>query len=63
VIDWNQRRPLAAGSDVGGAEIVDHGPSQTFGQVLPVAKLHGEPLLGPVKNSLSVEPDDIDFAE
>ena len=58
----HHRRPLPAGGDVGGAEVVDHRNAEPGGQLRPVAELDGEPAVRPVQHGLAVKADHLDLA-
>ncbi len=59
VEDGDQRRPLAAGGDIGRAEIVGDGGVGGAGQGGGVADLPGEASVGLVEDGLAVEADEI----
>ena len=58
----HDRRPLPAGRDVGGAEIVDHRDAEPRRQRAAVAELHGHAAVRPVQDGLAVEAHDRDLA-
>src|SRR5487761_2080174 len=51
---WNQRRTLAARSDVAAAEIRNHADAGEFGQQCRIADLQGVAGVGAVANGLAV---------
>ena len=57
MIDRHQRRPLPAGGDIGGAEIVDHRNAEPARQRGAVAELHREVAIRLVQHGLAVETD------
>ena len=60
MIDRHERRALAAGCDVGGAEIMHDRNMDRPRQRRGIADLHGQLCAGPVQHGLAVEADDID---
>ena len=58
--DRHQRRALAAGGHIGGAEIMNHGHVQPPRQRRAVAELHGQPRRRLVQHGLAVEADNRD---
>ena len=61
VIDRHQRRALAAGRHVVGAEIIDDIDAKALRQRCAIADLDGEAPLRPVQHGLAVKADDVDF--
>ena len=59
----HQRRALPARRDVGAAQVVDHAHAQRPREPCAVADLPGEAPLGPVRDGLAVEPDDVERVE
>ena len=55
-----ERRPLAAGGDIGGAEIGDHVEPEKARQQRAVAQLPAAALGRAMQDRVAVEPDDID---
>jgi len=60
VVQRREGRALAAGGDIGGAEIVDAGDAQRRRQPGAVAQLPGEAPLRPVQHGLAVHADHVD---
>ena len=63
MIDRHEWRALAAGGDVGGAEIMHDGDMNGLGQRRAVADLHRQLLRRPMQHGLAVEADDVDILE
>ena len=60
VIERDQRRALAAGGDVGGAEIADHVDARARRRARAVAELAGKALARPMQHRLAVQADERD---
>ena len=56
----NERRALPAARDIGGTKIMDDFDPGSRRESVTVADLDGQVAAGPVQDSLSVEPDQID---
>ena len=59
VIDRHEGRPLTAGGNVGGAEIMNHRQPQPPRQGRAIADLDGQPPLRSMEHGLAVKADDI----
>jgi hypothetical protein len=62
MIDRNQRRPLPARRNVGGAEIKNHRDADLARERRAVAELDGQTLLRPVQDGLAMKPHHVDAA-
>ncbi len=60
VIDGYERCALAAGGDIGGAEIMHDRDMDGLGEGRGIADLHGHLLRRPMQHGLAVKADDID---
>ncbi|EPX86450.1 hypothetical protein ruthe_01265 [Rubellimicrobium thermophilum DSM 16684] len=59
VIEGGKRRPLAPQTDIGGAEVPDHGQAEPFGQSRAIARLMGAPSPRLMREGLAVKADDL----
>ena len=62
MIDRHQRRPLPAGGDVGGAEVVDHRDAEPARKRGTVAELNRQVTIRLMQHGLAVKSDDRDVA-
>ena len=62
VIDRGERCALAAGCNIGGAQIGNHRDAGLPGKRCAIAQLHRKPRRGTVQHRLAVKADDIDRA-
>src|SRR5690606_39094682 len=60
VVEWGERRPLAARCDIRAPEIRDAGDPEPLGQQCAVAELTRESPLGPVQDRLAMHADEVD---